>query len=845
MKKITLTFFLTFLFSFPLLVSQTIAEKKAGSSYGGTDLSQEMQRFLLQVNKELNESHAELQRLYDQAQELYNNKASESEYQSLLVRINAVKRSIETLENSWREVAIQGFAEENYALWHQPEATIGLLVMDYGSQDYIYLLNPEIASIKLSVDSNLPIPRASWSEMLELILSQNGIGIRQLNPYLRQLYFIDEDKTHLKLITNNRKDLEVLPAETRVCFVLSPEPEDVRRIWLFLEKFVNPNTTVMQKVGRDILIIAQVGEVQDLLKLYDFVSSNRGDKEYKVIALRRVDAVEMASILGAIFDQMSPPQNERGQERHPSPERNDRQGMRQDPKQRTPQPRFNDRQENYDASGLRAIPLSHIAHALFLVGTQQEIRKAEDIIYQVESTVGEAKERLIYWYTTKHADPDELGALLDRIYRLMVTTGTGIEKKQQQPIPEPIPVPPPPPPEVALNQLQMGYLGQPYPPINVFDDGYYLNDRHIVDDFTADTQGGPPNQNRDNFLVDPKTGAIVMVVESDILPKMKELIRKLDIPQKMVQIEILLFEKKIFHEDNIGLSLLRIGSNATNTHRTAFDFNLPTDPIIGITTFLLSRKRTDSGIPAFDLIYQFLIAQQDITINSTPSVLAINQTTARIAIEDEISVNTGIFEIPATGSVALKNAFARARYGTKIEITPTIHMTQEPWSDVEEEENYVTLVTDIIFETIQPGDNPEQPDVTRRVVQNEVRIPDGQTVIIGGLRRKNIADSKESIPFLGELPGVGKLFSITTMVDDSTDMFICITPKIVVNPAEDLERLRCEEMARRPGDIPSFLCELVAAREAEKNRLLSGTMQLLFGPVPDRCIVPVGEYDGR
>ena len=319
MKKATLTFFLTFLFALPVF-SQTIAEKKAGTSYGGSDLSQEMQRFLLQVNKELQESQAELRRLYAQVQELYEQKAPEEAYRDLLTRINAVKQSIEALENSWREMAMQGFAEEKYALWHQPEATIGQLVMDYGAQDFIYLLTPEIASLPLSVDSNLPIPRASWNEMLELILVQNGIGIRQLNPYLRQLFLLQADKSNIRLITNQRKDLEVLPADARICFVISPEPEDVRRIRLFLEKFVNPNTTAMQKLGRDILIIAPVGDVRDLLKLYDFASSNRGDKEYKVIALKRVDAVEMASILSAIFDQMLEGPQGGGRDRMERPE---------------------------------------------------------------------------------------------------------------------------------------------------------------------------------------------------------------------------------------------------------------------------------------------------------------------------------------------------------------------------------------------------------------------------------------------------------------------------------------------------------------------------------------------
>lgn len=855
-KKLILGFFVC-TYASAMLHAQTIAEKKAGAVSSRSDLNQDMQKFLLQVNSELKESQKELHRLYAEVGELYRQKAPEETYKILLDRINQVKENIQNLENSWREMATQAGEQEEYALWHQPDTSLGQLVMDYGSQSYVYLMTPEIAAMKLSVDSNIPIPRSSWSEMLEIILTQNGVGIKQLNPYLRQLYLINQDKSNLVIITNKREDLEVLPGDARIGFMLSPEPSDVKRIWVFLDKFINPNSTVLQTIGRDILIVSSVAEVQDLLKLYDFVASNRGDKEYKVISLRKVDAEEMAKILGAIFDQfIEPPQpleRERIPERPSRPERPDQRYARQPER---PKP-HETRRENIETNGLKIIALSHIAQSIFLIGTKEEIKKAIDIIHEVESQVGQAREKVIYSYQTKHSDPIELAAVLEKIYILMIKTRAEMaqreEEKRLQDIAAnqtpPAPLPPPIPPSVALQQKQMGYIGQPYPPLNVFDDGYYLDDRHIVNPPPREIYDQfDPNEGRENFLVDPKTGAIVMVVEVDILPKLKELIKKLDVPKKMVQMEVLLFEKRINKQTNFGLNLLRIGSDASHTNREGLNFNdvTPESPLAGITTFFLSRTKSDSGLAAFDLIYKFLLSQDDVQINASPSVLAINQTPARIAIEEEISVNTGVFELPATGSIALKNAFARARYGIKIEITPTIHMNEDPMNE-DDTENYINLVTDIVFETIQPGTNPNQPDVTRRIINNEVRIPDGQTVILGGLRRKITDDAKQAIPFFGELPGVGKLFSNTQLTDNSTEMFIFITPKIVAEPSEDLERIRCQEMIRRPGDIPSFLCMLEEAREMEKNRLLAGTMRILFGPEPDRCVAPFyeGEYDGR
>ena len=353
-----------------------------------------------------------------------------------------------------------------------------------------------------------------------------------------------------------------------------------------------------------------------------------------------------------------------------------------------------------------------------------------------------------------------------------------------------------------------------------------------------------PNRNRNNFIVDAKSNSIVMVVEADYLSQLKELMRKLDVPKKMVQIEVLLFEKKLKRQNDFGLNLLKIGSKASDTHTSSALWN-DSKADRGIFQYLLSREKGNGGLPAFDLIYKFLMTQDDITINATPSVVAMNQTPAKIHVDEEISVNTGIFEIPTEGAVALKDSFARARYGIKIEIIPTIHLPDENACGPDNVA-YVTMDTDVVFETFdRKGHNPKQPDVTRRYIRNEVRVADGETVILGGLRRKITEDKKEMIPFIGELPGFGKLFSMTEMEDASTEMYIFITPRIIYSPQEDARRIRTQELCRRPGDIPSFLGHLVKAREREQSRMMTGAMDMLFGRERERIEIPCGEYDGR
>lgn len=800
--------------------SQTIAEKKANASRPmGGDLTEDTQKLLIQVNKEMGDSQQELRVLYSQVEELFAQNAPPEEYKQLLERIHQARQNIRREENAWRETVTKHGQETGYALWHQPETTLGQLILDYGSQRYVYMMSPEISGIKLSVDSNLPIPSTSWDEMLELILTQNGVGIKQLNPFLRQLFLVKQDKSALKMVTNKRPDLNYLPPSARVAFMLSPEPAEVRRVWLFMEKFVNPNSTVLQAIGRDILLVGQVSDVQELLKLYDFVSTNRGDKEYRAISLTRVDAEEMAKVLGAIFEQAPIIANSTA-EKGP-PERQPRQGQ-----PTLPFKKESSSQDSSEANGLRVIALKEVANAVFLVGTREEIKKAEEIIRQVESQVGEARERTLWLYTAKNSDAEELAQVLNKIYYLMVTTGTGTND-QNDSLNEGLP--PPPPPQFNPNPpTQLPIRG-------IYEEGYLLTDQFIVggEEPNINDNRPLPNLNRDNFIVDQKTGTIVMVVEADILPKMKELLKKLDVPKKMVQIEVMLFEKRLERNDNMGLNLLQIGDAvASNINQTSLLFN--NDPVLapGLFQFIIKRKQR-SGIPAYDQAYQFLITQNDIQINASPSILTVNQVPASIKIEDEISVNTGIYIIENAGANTLKDSYQRARYGIKIEVTPTIHMNAES-GFLDDTTNYITLDTNLVFETFRNTFN-DRPDVTRRFVNNQVRIPDGQTVIIGGLRRKDYDDSSQAIPFLGEIPGFGKFFSNNFQSDIATEMFLFITPKIVVDPVADLEKLRCEEMARRPGDVPEFLCALLEAREIERNQFLQGTITTLFGRPPERC----------
>lgn len=791
-----------------VLHGQSIADKKRSLLGGGlSDFDEKTEKLLDLTNRELAELKARLSELNAEAYALFQKDAPQQEIAPVLDRMKKVRGELARVEAQWRQHVRDHSKQDSYALWNQASISLEQLVLDYGSQEVVYIIPPNIASLTVSVASSLPVPRESWGELLHFVLNQNGVGVRQLNDQLRELYLLKKDFSRMEAMTAQEEDLDVFPSEMRVLFLLQPEVTDVRDIYTTLARFLRSESTTLQLMGSDLYIVGPVGEVKELLKVYDFVRDHRSEQDYRLIALKKGDPAEMATILQAIFSDIG--RSETAEEEGETP--------------------------GEGQGGLLVVPLQEIGPALFLLGSQNQVQRAEDILQDLENQIGEAQEKTIYWYTCKHSDPEDLAAVLERVYKLMLTNR--IEGTEQ-------------PPTQDLSQITLVDTDDKMTgtvPESTYDSGISIvvNPAGIDPSKVSAKKGEVKGE---NFIIDPKTSSIIMVVEPFALDRLKELLRKLDVPKKMVRIEVLLFEKRIDERSDFGLNFLKIADSATNTSQKGITWNIDSTTgnvaSNGIFSFIFSRPAS-SAFEAFDLAYNFLLSQDNIQINASPSVTTINQTPATIKLVEEISIDTGIVELDPQHTSVLKQSYVRAQYGITIVVTPIVHEWDPFSGEGNPFESYITLETDVTFDTQQAGSNPERPDVTRRNIANQVRVADGEPVILGGLRRKTMEDSRKSIPFFGEIPGVGKFFSSTTMRDGATEMFVFLTPTIIHDPTEDMRKMRCQELKKRPGDLPTFLNRLAYARDCERRELFKLGLNATFGrempEVPGRHC----EYDGR
>jgi len=759
------------LLTIPLSLAAQSLEEKDKDGHPLSFNSVDGEAFVKQINSSLASQKEQLAKLSAEAAALMEKGAEEEQFKALLSEVRHVRESIGQLETKWRETILAEAKqdEEGYALWDQEETTLAQLIMEYGALDYLFIVPPEMASLKINIHSGIPIPRESWGDMLEILLNHNGIGIKKLNNYARQLYIFKQDLSAVQLVASSREPLLLAPSNVRVFFVFSPPIEQVKSVAQFFERFSDARQTFVYQVGGKIALVASRDDVLRLVDLYENVWKDAQGKVSKVVTVSKINVKEMEKILQGFF------------------------GESLDKAGRPP----------FGKSEQESLSIFSLAsgNAIVLIGSQEAVERAEKIIRSTEDQMLDPSEITVFLYTCRHSDPVDLAKVFEKVYNSLLM------------------VSPEPSKEMEINYQSRG-IGpntpdgyQPTPPLMI---GPKPLNSGTVTSIDAEVSS-------EHFIPDPKTGTLLMVVRRDALTKIKELLKQLDIPKKMVQIEVLLFEKKLHTQNNFGLNLLKLGSKNTVLYEGLF---APSGK--GVLQFLFQNGKS-KHFPAFDITYSFLMTQEDVQLNAAPSVITVNQTPATISIQEEISINNGAAPIDTNKGIAFEKSFARAQYGITIILTPIVH-APENLGEGDEKASFITLQTNITFDTTKPHPD-DRPLVERRHIENEVRVIDGQTVILGGLRRKTSHDNQDRVPFLGEIPWIGRFFGSTRLVDHNTEMFFFITPRIVLDSREQMEQLKREELKKRPGDLPEFLDKIVEAREREQSKYFQNSLKVFFkGP---------------
>ncbi len=159
----------------------------------------------------------------------------------------------------------------------------------------------------------------------------------------------------------------------------------------------------------------------------------------------------------------------------------------------------------------------------------------------------------------------------------------------------------------------------------------------------------------------------------------------------------------------------------------------------------------------------------DTNVIATPRLTCLNKHRAEILI----GTQQGYVNSTSQNLTSTTQAVAFLETGTQLRLRPFISNDGMIRMEVHPESSTGTV-------TLVGGFTLPNKDVTE--VTTNVMVPDGRTVIIGGLMREELDRTSNQVPLLGSLPGIGWLFRNKTETIQRHELIVLITPHIVYEP---------------------------------------------------------------
>jgi general secretion pathway protein D len=298
---------------------------------------------------------------------------------------------------------------------------------------------------------------------------------------------------------------------------------------------------------------------------------------------------------------------------------------------------------------------------------------------------------------------------------------------------------------------------------------------------TASVLGGRNVQEDISIEADERMNAIILSAPMNVVTALKSVITQLDIRRSQVLIEAIFVEVSEEKSHELGVEWGVLGKNGVGLLNFS---NFIPDAVTAVSTGVMPAEISkgaslavgevsasgDSGWAAF---LRAMKSNSGANILATPSILTLDNEEAEILVGREVPFQTGSY---ATASGTTTNPFTtieRKNVGLKLKVTPQIlNQGNEVYLDIDQE------VSDVI-----PKANSEAVDLetTKRQIKTKVIVGDGKVIVLGGLITEKETEVTSKIPGLGDIPGLGQLFSSTSNKREKINLMVFIRPVIIKN----------------------------------------------------------------
>ena len=314
----------------------------------------------------------------------------------------------------------------------------------------------------------------------------------------------------------------------------------------------------------------------------------------------------------------------------------------------------------------------------------------------------------------------------------------------------------------------------------------YAKAAEIAKLFQSVTRAEDKSDERGSITVDERTNNIIAYQTRERLDELRRIVSQLDIPVRQVMIEARIVEANVDYDKSLGVrwggsiqnqgnwnaSGVSNGANGSSTIGTPGSTS-SNSPFVDLgttanTSGLGIAFITDNVLLDLELTAMEKTGNGEIV--SQPKVVTSDKETAKILKGTEIPYQE------AASSGATSVSFKEA--SLSLEVTPQITPDNRIIMEVKvtkDEPDYLNKVQDV-------------PPIKKNEVNAKVLINDGETIVIGGVFSNTQSKVVDKVPFLGDVPYLGRLFRRDVVSEKKSELLVFLTPRIMNNQAIAVSR---------------------------------------------------------
>ena len=319
---------------------------------------------------------------------------------------------------------------------------------------------------------------------------------------------------------------------------------------------------------------------------------------------------------------------------------------------------------------------------------------------------------------------------------------------------------------------------------------FYLNNVAIAQDLTEITTGLRQLLDLKRIQQVNAQNAIIVRDTPDKIALAEKIIRDIDKakPEVVIQMEVL--QARTDKLRNLGILPGQSASIAINPNATTSTTNNNTGTSTsnsspGTVTLqqLTHLNQSDVVLTLPGATANFVLTDSATKIIDNPEIRAIDGQPAKLRVGDRVPVATGSFQagvgVGSTAGAGFVNPLVNTQFqyidvGVNVDITPHVHANREISLKVSVEVSSVTGQATI--------GGIQQPIISQRKIEHEIRLKEGEVSILGGLFERVDTKTLNGWPGLANIPIMRYLFSTDNVEHQENENLIVLIPRIVRMP---------------------------------------------------------------